>query len=378
MLLRSFIITGFIQGFFLILLLKSKGKNSVSDTLLMVWLALVSGQLLFYYDNLSAVPLAPKPLQLMGFAMPLLSSPMLYFYIHSFSFRTQSRWSAHWGHLLPYLLYCLVGFWFSFSSVGGISFQYGLPMFGADVPRGLQFALPVPLALIPGFYTFLGLRVLIDYQRQLPENYSYTERINLNWLKWVVLSLLILFVSLFLLIRFGVNFGYVTKEDVFALVGSVLAFYVFFIGFFGLKQTTFFTDIPVTPNPESPPDAKATYKNSGLSQETVDDLFEKLIRHMAAHKPYLDENLSLSTLAQQLDLTTNQLSQVINQKTASNFFNFINNYRVEAVKKKLKDPAYAHYSILAIGYECGFQSKSSFNKVFKQLVGTTPLAYQKS
>lgn len=378
MLLRSLLITGFIQALFLILLLKSKGKNAISDKLLMVWLGLVSLQLLFYSDNLSAAPLAPKPLQLMGFAMPLVSSPVLYFYIRSFSFDNKPPWSNQWGHVLPYLLFCLVGFYLSFSSTAGISFMNGLPIFGADVPRWVRYNLPVPLAIIPGLYAFLGLHVLVAYQKQLPENYSYTERISLNWLKWVVLSQLILFVSLFLLIRFGVNFGYVTPQNLFAVVGSVLSFYVFFIGFFGLKQTTFLTDIPVTINVESSVATKASYKNSGLSDELADELFQKLIRHMAGNKPYLDENLSLTTLAQQLELTTNQLSQVINQKAGTNFFNFVNGYRVEAVKEKLKDPAFAHYSILAIGYECGFQSKSSFNKVFKQVVGQTPLEFQKS
>ncbi len=110
----------------------------------------------------------------------------------------------------------------------------------------------------------------------------------------------------------------------------------------------------------------------------VDDFFQKLVSHTEENKPYLDENLSLATLAQQLDLTSNQLSQIINQKTSSNFFNFINRYRVEAVKLRLKDPAFAHYSILAIGYDCGFQSKSSFNKIFKQMVDKTPLEFQKS
>jgi AraC-like DNA-binding protein len=378
MIFRSLIVAGIAQSFFLILLLKSKEKNATSDKLLMIWLGIVSFQLLFYYDNLSPDPLAPKPLQLMGFAMPLLSAPVLYFYIHSLSFDHKPHWPTRWGHWLPYLLFCLFGAFVSFSSTEGISFQDGLPHFGADIPRWIQLALPVPLALIPGFYTFLGLRVLIAYQKLLPENYSYTEQINLNWLKWVVLSLLILFVSLFMLIRFGVNLGYVTKQNMFAVVGSVLAFYVFFIGFFGLKQTTFLTDIPVITNIEGTAIPKATYKNSGLSSELVDDLFQKLIRHMTDNKPYLDENLSLTTLAQQVELTTNQLSQVINQETAANFFNFINGYRVEAVKEKLKDPAFAHYSILAIGYECGFQSKSSFNKVFKQLVGKTPLEFQKA
>lgn len=187
-----------------------------------------------------------------------------------------------------------------------------------------------------------------------------------------------MFITLFPLITYGVNLGLVTYENLFAVVGSILTFYLFFIGFFGIRQTTGFTNIPVETNFEKTTDSKPNYKNSGLNEEMVDDFFQKLTIHTEENKPYLDENLSLAMLAEQLGLTSNQLSQIINQKTSTNFFNFINSYRVEAVKERLKDPDFAHYSILAIGYDCGFQSKSSFNKIFKQMVGKTPLEFQKS
>ena len=99
---------------------------------------------------------------------------------------------------------------------------------------------------------------------------------------------------------------------------------------------------------------------------------------MDEHKPFLNEDLSLAILAGELNITANQLSQVINQKTQTNFFNFINGYRVVAVAAKFKDPAMAHFSILGIAYDCGFRSKSSFNKIFKETTGQTPLEYRKA
>jgi AraC-like DNA-binding protein len=378
MIFKSLLLTGIIQGFFLILLLKSKRKNSTSDHLLMTWLGVVSFQLLFYYDNLSPAPFAPNFMQILGFYLPLISSPILYLYVYSFSFGGKFVWKKQWIHLLPYTVFCLLGFYLNSLNPINITFSNGLPDFGNGVPFWLQNTLTIPLASIPAFYAILSLRILIKYQNLIPENYSYTEKINLNWLKWIVISFLVLFITLFPLITYGINLGLVTPQNLFAVVGSILTFYIFFIGFFGLRQTTIFTNIPVETNFEISQESKPNYKNSGLSDEMVNQLFEKLIQHTEENKPFLDENLSLTTLAQQLDLTSNQLSQVINQKTSSNFFNFINGYRVEAVKEKLKDPAFAHYSILAIGYDCGFQSKSSFNKIFKLMVGKTPLEFQKS
>jgi AraC-like DNA-binding protein len=317
-------------------------------------------------------------MQIMGFYLPLLSSPILFLYVYSFSVGEDFLWIKQWIHLLPYSTFCLICFGLNFIDSDSISFSNGLPNFSNTFPFWLKNTITIPLAIIPAFYTVLSLSVLIYYQKQISENYSYTEKINLNWLKWIVISLLTLFVTLFTLITLGINFGLVSQQNLFAVVGSILTFYLFFIGFFGLRQTTVFMNIPVETMIKSTTDSKPNYKNSGLNDEMVDDLFQKLVLHMQQSKPYLDENLSLATLALQLSLTSNQLSQIINQKTASNFFNFINSYRVEAVKERLKDPAFAHYSILAIGYDCGFQSKSSFNKIFKQMAGKTPLEFQKS
>jgi AraC-like DNA-binding protein len=378
MILKSLLITGIIQGFFLILLLKSKRKNAISDYLLMTWFGIVSFQLLFYYDNLSPEPFAPNLMQILGFYLPLMSSPILYLYVYSFSVGNDFLWIKQWIHFLPYSIFCLICFYLNFIDSDSITFSNGLPNFDDIFPFWLKNTLTIPLAIIPAFYTILSLLALIKYQKLIPENYSYTEKINLNWLKWIVISLLLVFVTLFPLITYGVNLGLVSQKNLFAVVGSILTFYLFFIGFFGLQQTTVFMNIAVETISKSTTDSKPNYKNSGLNDEMVDDLFQKLVLHMEQNKPYLDENLSLATLAQQLDLTSNQLSQIINQKTSSNFFNFINSYRVEAVKVRLKDPAFAHYSILAICYDCGFQSKSSFNKIFKQMVGKTPLEFQKS
>ncbi|MEL6256529.1 MAG: helix-turn-helix domain-containing protein [Bacteroidota bacterium] len=78
-----------------------------------------------------------------------------------------------------------------------------------------------------------------------------------------------------------------------------------------------------------------------------------------------------------MKLSNGYLSQIINQKEGKNFFDFINGYRVEEVKRNLADPNFDHFSILGIGLEAGFKSKSTFNAVFKKMTGHTPTAYKK-
>lgn len=371
MLLRSVILSGAIQGGFLILLLLAKKKNSATDRLLMCWLGITALQLLFYYDNLSAAPAAPHYAQLLGFSLPLLSAPVLYGYIYSLAFGTALPWRKAAWHVWPYALFNAIVAAFAYGHPDNVQAAYGFLHFGAGVPNWVAGVLNMMLAIVPGAYIILSWRVLRQYQRSLPDSYSYTEEVNLNWLKWVVISLLTEFVVLFLLIRFGVYAGLLTYQYLFAVVGSILAAYIFFIGYFGLRQTVIFTNIP------EPPVNKG-YKNSGLNEAMTNELFEKLKQHMADNKPFLAEDLSLATLADQVGMTSNQLSQVINQQAAVNFFTFVNSYRVAAVKERLKDPAFAHYAIIDIGYDCGFRSKSSFNKIFKEMVGITPSQYQKS
>jgi AraC-like DNA-binding protein len=378
MLLNALIFSGFIQGFFLILLLKTKKENTTSDKLLILWLGLTATLLLFYFDSLSDAPLATKYIQIFSFSLPLLSSPIFYLYILSLSFGLEGRWQKQGIHGLAYIiLNCLLLF-LHFKDPESLTISRGFPRFSADLPSIWAFSITLPLAIIPAIYTFLSLKTLLDYQKIVPDNYSFTEKITLNWLKWIVWSVLFLFILLFLIIKFGVNTGLLNYQNLFAVVGSILSFYVFFIGYFGLRQTTIFTNLPL-PTPLAKNDnSEMSYKNSGLTPEIIEQIFEKLEAHTIEKKPFLDENLTLTALALQLEITPNQLSQVINQKTNDNFFNYINGYRVEAVKQKLKDPVFAHYSLLAIGYDCGFRSKSSYNKIFKDLVGMTPSEYQKS
>ena len=374
-LLRSFLLAGTVQGFFLIFLIGSKIKRTISDRILMYWMAIIAFQLLFYYDNLAAKPLSPVWLGLIAFSLPLISSPILYSYIRSLAFSQIIGWRRSWIHSVPFLAFnciCLSAF---VLQPGGMEIRKGLPIFTNVLPSPIIYLLTSLMAIVPGYYALLSLLVLIRYQRSLGDSYSFTEKVNLNWLKWIVISLFILFIGLFLLIRYGMHYGLVRKENLFVIVGTALSAYVFLIGYFGLRQTIIFPELSRPQGLESP---TARYKNSGLNEELSLQLFQRLKRHMEQQQPFLDENLSLGILASQMDCSANQLSQVINQHSQGNFFTFINTYRVGLLKQRLKDPAFSHYSILGIGYDCGFQSKSSLNKIFKQITGQTPSEYQKS
>ncbi|MDB5268472.1 MAG: hypothetical protein JWP58_1512 [Hymenobacter sp.] len=98
----------------------------------------------------------------------------------------------------------------------------------------------------------------------------------------------------------------------------------------------------------------------------------KLLALMAEDQPWLEPELSLAELAHRLRTNTSLLSHVINTGCGQNFNDFVNRYRVAEAERKLQDPRLAHYSLVGIALESGFNSKSTFNRVFKKLTGRTP------
>jgi len=104
---------------------------------------------------------------------------------------------------------------------------------------------------------------------------------------------------------------------------------------------------------------------------------EKLDRAMEEEMLYLDANLSLKKLADNIDLHSNRLSWLLNEHVGRNFNEYVNGYRLDAFKTKALNPDYQHLTLLGIAYESGFNSKSVFNQFFKQSTGTTPRQWLK-
>ena len=120
------------------------------------------------------------------------------------------------------------------------------------------------------------------------------------------------------------------------------------------------------------------YSSSGLKESEAKLYIEKLNNHMAAEKPYLNPDLTLPQLAEEVNIPSYYLSQIINERLGVHFFDFINRQRVEDVKLRISDSQYNNYSILGIAFESGFNSKSAFNRVFKKFTGLTPSEYKKA
>jgi len=214
-----------------------------------------------------------------------------------------------------------------------------------------------------------ALRKVNRYQVYLYDNYSTTEKSSLKWLRTFIVTVLIcslLWVSILLL--YGLGLDEFADQ---AYLGLTLAFVLllFWIGYFiNIYYQWFEIVVPV--------EKERPAKKSSLSKNT-NQYHEQLMKLIHEEHIYTDVHLSLDQLAARLSISSGYLSQIIKEKENQNLFEFINHFRVEAVKRKLLDDSFHNYSIMGIALESGFNSKSTFNAVFKKFTGMTPSAYKK-
>jgi AraC-like DNA-binding protein len=115
-----------------------------------------------------------------------------------------------------------------------------------------------------------------------------------------------------------------------------------------------------------------------LEPESADEIQKRLIFLLDVEKIYRNENLSLLTLSEKLNITPHQLSWVINEKMNQSFSTLINRYRIEDVKKRLADGTKDDATILQMAFDSGFSTKTAFNRAFKKFTGLTPTQYRKN
>lgn len=118
------------------------------------------------------------------------------------------------------------------------------------------------------------------------------------------------------------------------------------------------------------------YRTSSLTDIEREEYMDRILDHMEQEKPYLDSELTLGKLAEDLRLMPYHLSEVLNETLGKNFYDFINIYRVEMVKNYIADPKKSHLTLLAIAFDAGFNSKTAFNRAFKKATGLSPSKYR--
>lgn len=376
--MEAVIIAGIAICTLLLLLLISKSDKHVADRFLIGYFVyFIVAESYFYAESFGVLEYSTW--MILGKGLYLLSGPLLFHYVYALTHGNPLKMGLYLATLAPFALYTIIFFYydlFVFEN-SGIRIENGLLYFGDEIST--VWAILIALFIISDpFYLTLFYLQLRRYQKRLLDLTSNADRVNLAWLRvlfwiWLITSVILVPVSV---VSVGQPFF---DEQTLALLIHISSFiFIFVAGFFGFKQTRIFYDSGKVEIASNAARASISYAKSGLTEEEMVDHHRRLIALMETEKPHLNGELGAADLAAQLNISSVHLSQVLSQVQHQNFFDFVNTFRVDEVKRRLADPSFQHYTLLAIALESGFNSKTSFNTVFKKLAGKTPSDYHKS
>lgn len=364
------LISGSILSFILAVFLLIKKKNkSTSDKVLAFWLFIFAfdflrSYMLFFNGHLFLLGF--------GYTLPLLFAPLLYFYIalvidSKKGFEMRFLW-----HLVPFVLANFYMYFYIYSKPAEWRVMFFEDTSFSSRPILFNFILFIVVLVYP-VYILLIFNLLRKHVQKIKKIYSCHDQIDLYWVNYLLVSVSILWIiSLYSKFVSG-YFNSLHYSNVTMTVYFFELIIIMIIGYFGFKQGIIFMG-----SPDQEKDADIIkYKTSGLSSDDAKDFLPVLLKYMETDKPYLNSQLSISDLAEQLKIPSNHLSQIINEQEGKNFFEFVNLYRVGEVKLRMLENHDKKFTLLAIAFDSGFNSKSSFNSIFKKQTGLTPKEYMK-
>jgi AraC-like DNA-binding protein len=299
-----------------------------------------------------------------GYPFMYLWGPTFYLYVKSASYTDFKLKPALILHFIPFLVifaYLL----FTFYPLGADAKRLVLSNHSILLYSFLQY-LDMFIRAQVLFYIIKSILVLHSIRNKLKESYSSIPKTNLSWIRFLVFGFIISYVLTVPFITvFSYFFGIVTDLMKLAIITPYFIYFnvIFYRAWY---QSEIFAGV----------EENIKYKSSKLKKDEAQDWIEKLNEYAAANKPFLNPDLTLNQLAEALDITPRILSQIINEYFNQNFYDYINKLRIEESKKMLIDTA-SKKTVLEILYETGFNSKSTFNNIFKKMTGLTPTEFRR-
>jgi AraC-like DNA-binding protein len=396
-------IAGIAISVFLSALLLVKKNKSTADQILLAWFILIAIHQFYYNFYTSGNFRLYSSLIALDMPFPLMHGPFLFLYASALVDRLPKNKFLWFVHFIPAAI-CfgyIIPFMYSSSETKIFVMEHN--GIGYATFMGIR---SVAIILSGIAYVTATLILLRKHRRIIMDRFSDIEKINLKWLQYLTYGLGVIWIP----VIFGNDFW----------VFFCVVIFVAVIGFFGIRQTPVFTstnhpdkNFPpgnlVKPNSNSDrliikevdhnyePEnfsrnqtlesilAKAEisvskevgrkYETSGLTAAKKVEIAEGLTKNIDGEKLFLNPELSLDMLAATLRIHPNYLSQFINEEMDMTFYDYINSKRVMEFKRLLNLPEKSHFNMLGLALECGFNSKSSFNRNFKKFSGQTPSEY---
>ncbi len=299
----------------------------------------------------------------------LLLAPSIYLFVYTLLTRKSITFKKHWIHLVPSVLYFISQIQYYLQPIS-VKINAYLGAYYDDIEKVRipedtdysylwikdEFRWLILASFV--FYIILSIRLILTNRTKKKISRAENTSINkFDFSKNISLGLLAFFLLIFIVyINFeddgGDHFIFIFNTIIVSITSVVL-----------LSESRFFENSWIADKYET-----SRFKSQEISIDNIKEFVEK-------NKFYLLSSASLKSLAEDLNSSSNYISQIINTYTGLNFNDFINQYRIEASKKRLINPEYSHLTIEAIGNSVGFKSKSAFYNAFKKHVTMSPKAF---
>jgi len=350
-----------------IFFLLNKSKNRISNFYLVAFFIsqflsisnhFISSQKEFF------VPISPHIFYI-GLPFPFLWTPFFYFYIKSLLFSDFQFKAKHLIHLVPFAFYFVITL-LSFHIQG---FEEKTHIIINSELFSVNFGIiaNVLVSLQISIYLVIVFVMRNHYKKNLNNKQSTINPKQNTWLNIFTYGYLIAF-----LITIACRIGLLingNQKDLFVFI-SFFSFFIYFI--------LLFTKAIANPDIFLKIEEKPEVKTNSIPKQEAHILLMRVNDYMTFNEPYLNPELSLKQLASELKIPERLLSGVINQYRDQNFYDFINDYRISKAKNLLTNSASKKKTVLEILYESGFNSKSTFNQVFKKHTGLTPTEFKQA
>ena len=355
---------GALQGLLLTLLLFSRRNNKSANRLLAFFIVIITldclEPIIFNGDHNGILF---KTWEVVWGGLVFLHGPLLFLYVKKMTTGAPILQNTDlWHYAAPFIYYILI------LSTVVLSWPGHAIETGTTVVYELFF-----LHLL--IYSALSLARIRKYQRSQPTNTSSLSTIDLSWLKMLLRTTLALYIISFITVQLQIIMPDAEVKSLNFVIQFFLVFIMYAISYKSISQPQIF--FPIQDGGKVNGISKEKYGASSLDQENAERIRQKLSGHMQEKKPYLDPNLSLQTLSQQIGESRYHVSQVLNDKFKVKFNDFVNRYRVEEFKLLILKPVRRKPTVESLAQLSGFNSKTSFHTVFKKITGKTPSKFYK-
>jgi len=355
---------GISQSFFAGLLISTKKPFTTANRLMASWLFLICAELLFTLVNNTLLEVYSFPF------VAFTYGPLLFLYVR---FITHQDMKFNWFallHFIPFVIFLTVSVIFRAQPLLDDLKNFFVP----DRFISLRIIYSFSFFLSVTVYSVLAYIEIKRHQKNLMNLVSYTSGvITLNWLKIISVSFYAAYFILFILGGINMLGNYIPFDPYFVIFGFITLF-SFLYSFYAIKQPVIFNQV-LKPEPVDKTEQEK-YAKSGLKEEQANKYLRNLISFVEEKKPYLDRDLTIQDLSAMTSIPRHYITQILNENHKKHFFTFINEYRVKEVIERFSDPRYNNYTILAIAFDAGFNSKTTFNSIFKSQTGFTPSKFR--